>query len=63
MKKFIFSAFAILVFGLINAQDIRYGVKAGINLSNFSGDTETKYFGSYKSKTGYNIALFGEFLL
>ncbi len=40
MKKLLLSAMAVCAFGMttVNAQDISYGVKAGLNLSNFSGD-------------------------
>lgn len=38
MKKIILSIAAIMAFGFVNAQDIKYGVKAGLNNSNFTND-------------------------
>ncbi len=43
MKKVILSAVAILAFGFANAQDsdsMSFGVKAGLNNSNFTGDAD-----------------------
>lgn len=40
MKKMIFSALALVVFGVSQAQEIKYGAKAGLNISNVSGDIE-----------------------
>ena len=66
MKKIIFSAFAILVFGLTNAQDNKtdvkvnkttFGIKGGMNIANLSGDVDTD-LGKLKSKTGFNFGLF-----
>lgn len=37
MKKIVLSAFAILTIGLVHAQDLRFGVKAGLNLATLSG--------------------------
>jgi opacity protein-like surface antigen len=43
MKKIFFSALAICAFGFANAQDgddsMRFGVKAGANFTNFTGDS------------------------
>lgn len=38
MRKNIIAAVAILAFGLSNAQEVKFGVKAGLNLSTLSGD-------------------------
>lgn len=38
MKKIVLSAFAILTIGLVNAQDLKFGAKAGVNLATLSGD-------------------------
>ena len=40
MKKIILSVAAVFAFGFANAQDVKYGVKGGLNLStlNFDGD-------------------------
>ncbi len=40
MKKVLLSAVAIFAFGFANAQETKFGVKAGINFSNFGGDIE-----------------------
>lgn len=52
MKKIIFSALALFAFGFANAQDadgIKFGVKAGVQFTNFSGD------GDWDGKTGFYI--------
>ena len=36
MKKIILTAAAVFAFGFANAQDTKYGVKGGLNMSNFS---------------------------
>lgn len=47
MKKVLLSALAICAFGFANAQDkgsdssMRFGVKAGLNMTNFGGDADT----------------------
>jgi opacity protein-like surface antigen len=38
MKRILISAIAIFTFGIANAQDVKFGVKAGLNLATFSGD-------------------------
>ena len=38
MKKIIFSIAAVLAFGFANAQDVKYGAKAGLNMSSISTD-------------------------
>ncbi len=40
MKKIIFAAVAVLAFGFANAQNVRYGVKAGVNFANLTGDAD-----------------------
>ncbi len=40
MKKLILSLLAIAAFGTANAQDMKFGVKAGANFSNFTGDAD-----------------------
>ncbi len=37
MKKLILSAIALMAFTFANAQETRFGVKGGLNLSNFTG--------------------------
>lgn len=55
MKKILLSAVAVFTFGLTNAQDVSYGVKGGLNLSNLSGDIEDA-----KSLFGAHVGAFAE---
>ena len=41
MKKVILSFLAVASFGIANAQDIKFGVKAGANFANLTGDADT----------------------
>ncbi|WP_291118208.1 porin family protein [Flavobacterium sp. UBA6135] len=41
MKKIMLSILAVVAFGTANAQDIKFGVKAGANFSNFTGDVDS----------------------
>lgn len=38
MKKIVLTAVAVFAFGFANAQEVKFGVKAGLNLSNLTGD-------------------------
>lgn len=55
MKKVFLTALAICAFGFANAQDkgsdssMKFGVKAGLNMTNFAGDAETD------GKTGFYV--------
>lgn len=40
MKKIILSAIAIISFGFVSAQEVKFGIKTGFNLSNWTGDTK-----------------------
>ena len=40
MKKIILSAIAIMTIGLANAQETKFGLKAGLNLASFSGNSD-----------------------
>ncbi|WP_264534891.1 porin family protein [Flavobacterium sp. N1736] len=60
MKRIILSAIAIMAFGFTNAQETKFGLKGGLNISNFSGDTEGIDF---KSRIGFNIGAFVEIKL
>ncbi len=51
MKKITLSIIAVLAFGFTNAQEVKFGVKAGMNLSTWTGDTEGV---NLKSKVGFN---------
>lgn len=52
MKKIILSAIAVMAFGFTNAQEVKYGVKGGLNLSTLTGDTDGL---DLKSKVGFNV--------
>jgi opacity protein-like surface antigen len=56
MKKLILSAMAVCAFGFASAQDMNFGVKAGANLANLSGDLEDA-----KSLFGAHVGAFVEF--
>lgn len=60
MKRIIFSVIAVITFGFINAQDVKYGVKGGLNVSSFSGDNDGM---DLKSRVGFNIGGFVEIKL
>ncbi|TDP00685.1 porin family protein [Flavobacterium sp. 245] len=38
MKKLILSALAVMAFGFANAQEVKFGVKGGLNFANLGGD-------------------------
>jgi opacity protein-like surface antigen len=40
MKKVFLSFLAVVAFGSVQAQDIQFGAKAGVNFSNLTGDSE-----------------------
>ena len=54
MKKIILTAVAVFAFSFANAQDTKYGVKGGLNMSNNSAD------GS-KSITSFHLGGFAQF--
>lgn len=55
MKRIILSIMACMIFGFVNAQSTRFGVKAGLNISNFTGYQE-----DVKSLTGFHVGGFAE---
>lgn len=55
MKKIILSVIAIATFGFSQAQEVKYGAKAGLNLATLSGDIE-----DLNSKIGFHIGAFAE---
>jgi hypothetical protein len=55
MKKVILAAVAVFALGSANAQETKFGVKAGLNLSNFTGDAEGN-----SMKVGFQIGGFAE---
>ncbi|OUL62083.1 porin family protein [Flavobacterium sp. AJR] len=58
MKKITLSIVAVLAFGFANAQEVKFGVKGGINLSTFTGDVENA-----SSKVGFQVGGFAEIKL
>jgi|TARA_B110000503_G_C6899012_1_gene309914 opacity protein-like surface antigen len=59
MKKVLFIA-VVALFGLgnVNAQEVKFGTKVGLNVSNFTGDTE-----GFDSKIGFNLGAYAEISL
>lgn len=55
MKKIILSTLLVLAFGFTYAQKAQFGIKGGLNSSNFSGDTEGA---DLKSRVGFNAGVF-----
>ncbi|WP_130736698.1 porin family protein [Flavobacterium sp. J27] len=54
MKKLFFAAAAVLAFGVTNAQEVKFGAKAGLNLSTLTGDDDTSM------KVGFQVGGFAE---
>ena len=55
MKKVLLTVAAVMAFGLMNAQEVKYGAKAGLNLSNLAGDVENA-----DMKVGFQVGGFAE---
>lgn len=55
MKKIILSSLFVLAVSLTYAQKAEFGIKGGLNSSNFSGDTDGTDF---KSRFGFNLGAF-----
>jgi len=55
MKKLILSVAAVFAFGFASAQEVKFGAKAGVNYSNFSGDVE-----GADAKIGFQVGGFAE---
>jgi hypothetical protein len=55
MKKIILSTLLVLAFGFTYAQKAQFGLKGGLNSSDFSGDTEGMDF---KPRVGFNVGAF-----
>lgn len=58
MKRIILPIITFMVFGFANAQSTRFGVKGGLNISNFTGYQE-----DVKSLVGFHIGGFAEIKL
>lgn len=55
MKKIILSAIAVMTFALTNAQQTRFGIKGGVNLTTLTGDATDA-----KSLVGFQVGGFAE---
>lgn len=55
MKKVLLTVAAVCAFGLANAQDVKFGAKAGLNYSTFTGDVE-----NVDAKVGFQVGGFVE---
>lgn len=58
MKKIILSAVAVLAFGSANAQDVKFGAKAALNVATLTGDVDDA-----ASIIGFQVGGFAEFKL
>ena len=59
MKKVLFIAVVVLLgLGNVNAQEVKFGAKVGLNSSNFTGDLEDS-----DAKIGFNLGAFAEISL
>lgn len=58
MKKITLSIIAVLVFGFANAQETKFGVKAGVNFANLGGDSKDT-----KTLVGFQVGGFTEIKL
>lgn len=59
MKKIILSAISIFTFGVVSAQEVKFGVKAGANSATLTGDTND----NTRSKIGFDLGFFSEILI
>ncbi len=55
MKKIFLTAAAVFAISFANAQDVKFGAKAGLNMSNFGGDVEDN-----SMKIGFQVGGFAE---
>lgn len=55
MNRIILPLLACMIFGIGNAQSTRYGIKAGLNVSNFTGYAE-----DIKTLAGFHVGGFAE---
>ncbi|MFC4479572.1 outer membrane beta-barrel protein [Flavobacterium chungangensis] len=56
MKKSFFLAIAVMVFGFVNAQNTKFGIKGGVQLSSLVGNIENE-----TPKLGIQLGGFAEF--
>ena len=57
MKKVLLTAVAIFGFGFANAQEVKFGIKAGVNMATLTGDSAD----NLDSKIGFHVGGFAEF--
>ena len=58
MKKITLSIVAVLAFGFANAQEVKFGAKAGLNVSTLTGDVNDA-----SSRVGFHVGGFAEIKL
>jgi|SRR5690625_2375699 len=59
-KIFFLLGFILISFGTVQAQEIRLGAKAGVNLASVGGDSYGPYSGSFSNRTSFHIGAFVE---
>ncbi|MFC7774118.1 porin family protein [Flavobacterium sp. GCM10027622] len=59
MKKLLLSVAAVFAFGFANAQETKFGIKAGLNLADWSGDSTD----GIDSRIAFHVGGFAEFKL
>lgn len=57
LKRTILCVITIFAFGFSNAQDVKFGIKAGLNLSSWTGDTQGM---NLRPRLGINVGGFAE---
>jgi len=57
MKKIMLVAIAVMTFGFASAQNVKFGVKGGVNFANLGGDADGSSF------TGFNVGSLAEIKL
>ncbi|MFC4817646.1 porin family protein [Flavobacterium sp. GCM10023249] len=61
MKKLLLTAAAVFAFGFANAQETKFGIKAGLNLGTLSGDFEDAFVNSdMKMRPSFHVGGFAE---
>ena len=61
MKKLLLTAAAVFAFGFTNAQETKFGIKAGLNLGTLSGDFEDAFVNSdMKMRPSFHVGGFAE---
>lgn len=64
MKKLLLTAAALFAFGFTNAQETKFGVKAGLNLGSLSGDIEDAFVNSdMNMRPSFHVGGFAEIKL